>query len=71
MKFIVDEMPQRKDECPFCEWEPYPSLVKEPGRWVCKVAEKRYGNKTSCDLKADYCSYLRWYTMQETKNEST
>ena len=71
MKFLVDEMPKEKGKCPFCEWQPYPPFIEEPGRWVCKIAEKKYGNKTSCDLKADSCSYLRLYTIQGEQNEST
>lgn len=55
MKFTVDEMP-KDGECPFTEWVPYPPFIEEPGRWICKKADKMWGNTPrTCDCKASYC----------------
>lgn len=53
MKFIVDEIPKSKSECPFSEWKPYPPIMKETGHYVCKI------NYKHCDLGETECNLLK------------
>ena len=54
MKFIVDEMPKSKGECPFSEWKPYPTIIEETGRYICKI------NHNDCNLCETECQFLKW-----------
>ena len=51
MRFIVDEMPKRPNECPFAHWE---TLRKEAhGEWFC------YYDHKACKLSGYECRWLK------------
>ena len=53
MKFIVDEMPKSKSECPFSDWKPYPPIIEKTGDYICKI------NGNVCDLCEKECQLLK------------
>ena len=53
MKFIVDEMPKDKSECPFSEWKPYPPIMEKTGHYICKI------NHNDCNLCETECQLLK------------
>ena len=56
MKFIVDKVPEKEQNCPFSCWKPYPPFIEKTGDWFCKLSETR------CDLEKDKC---KWMTEKE------
>lgn len=56
MKFIVDQIPEHKDDCPFARWESYPPCVEKIGDWYCS-----FRNRKLCDLEKNGCKWLKEY----------
>ena len=53
MKFIVDEMPKDKTECPFSDWAPYPPIMEKAGEYICEKDRK------ICNLCKTECRWLK------------
>lgn len=60
MKFIVDKVPEKEQNCPFAYWKPYPPFIEKTGDWFCELG------KTRCDLEKDKCKWMteicKWMT---------
>ena len=61
MKILVENMTKTGKGCPFSEWEPYPPIIGETGRYVCTR------DKKDCNANGKKCRWLK--EAKEKENE--